>query len=700
MLMAPLANWHDIATVAAERIKPPRRLRPTEAAQQALRTHKGPWEPDLVPYCSEPLDHLAGRDYQGIVFVGPARTGKTMGLILGGITYIVTCDPADTMVVQMTKDEARKFSRLELDRVIRNSPELSKRMSPRARDDNTFDKFFRSGMALMLGWPSSTQLAGKTLKYALIPDYDRSEHRDNVGGEGPIWGLVSKRLETYMSRGKCLAESSPGEDLLNPEWAAKTPHEAPPVLGLLSIYNDGTRARWYWPCQHKGCGKHFEAKPGLDCFAMPEFEEICEAVKTHDLMSLADDWAKVVCPHCGGIHESQQRPAMNRIKIDGKRIRGATWLHEGESLIDGRVEGERRRTQIASYWLGGVAAAYQLWSSVVHVYLQAVLTYTRTGDEGPLRRTTNTDQSSPYLPQSVKKKRSAEDLVQRQESWPRGQVPEGVRFLTASVDVQGYGFVVTFKGWGVGLETWLVDRFKITASKRPEGERFAAIDPAAYVEDWRVLIDEVVEKSYRTEAGVEMKARLVLCDSGGKVGVTDNAYKFWRWAKRQGYGKRIRLVKGDRNVNAPRVRLTWPDARKRKDRQSGRGDVPVWLLNVNLLKDGIIGDLARTETGPGYVHLPDWLDEAYFDEMMAETRTDKGWVNEPRRPNEAFDLHTYNRAACVILRAEAIDWKNPPEWAAPPTEQAKPVVAEQPDRSKQKSWLDTPSSKAGKRSFW
>lgn len=695
---APFRSAREVAATAAEVIRPPERLKPTAAATAYLKTEKGEWNPDLVPYCSEPLDHLAGRDVQGIVFVGPARTGKTMGLVLGGVTYIVTCAPADTLVVQMTRDAARDFSRLDLDRAIQYSPELKDRLSSRARDDNTYDKYFRSGMVLKLGWPAVSQLSGKTLKYVIFTDYDRPENVHNVGGEGPMWGLGAKRVETYMSRGKVLAESSPGEDQVDPEWVARTPHEAPPVLGILSIYNTGTRARWYWPCQH--CGEHFEAKPGLDCFTMPEFNELVEAVQSHDLMSLAADWAKVICPHCGAAHEPEQRTAMNRAVVDGGRIRGATWLHEGEKLVDGRIAGERRRTQIASYWLGGVAAAYQTWPSIVHVYLQAVLTYAKTSDEGPLRRTTNTDQGAPYLPRSVKKKRSAEELVQRKEGWPRGQVPNGVRFLTAAIDVQSYGFVVHFMGWGVGLESWLVDRFKITASKREEGERFAAIDPAAYEEDWQILIDEVVEKTYRTESGVELKALLTLCDSGGKVGVTDNAYKFWRGCNQRGYGHRLRLVKGTGNLNAPRVKRTWPDATKRKDRQSGRGDVPVWLLNVNVLKDGVIGDLARAAPGPGYVHLGDWLEESYFDEMMAEIRTPKGWDNPNKKPNEAFDLHTYNRAGCVILSAEGIDWDNPPDWAMPLEDQAAPAPPAAGERSERQSWMDTPSSRAGKRSFW
>lgn len=692
MLVAPLKPAHEVTRATAEILRAPRRMRPSVTAAEVLRTEKGPWIPELVPYCSEPLDLIAGREYRGIVFVGPARTGKTMGLILGGISHVVICAPGDMLVVQMSQQAARDFSRMDLDRAIRHSPELKARLSPRARDDNTFDKFFRSGIALKLGWPAVSQLSAKTLQYVFLTDYDRPENANNVDGEGPMWDLAFKRTETYMSRGKCIAESSPGEEQTDSDWIPRTAHESPPVRGILSIYNTGTRARWYWPCQH--CAEHFEAAPGLKCFPLPEFDELTEEVQKHDLMSLAAEWAKVLCPHCGGLHTPDQRSDLNKTLVEDDVIRGATWLHEGEQIVDGRIEGERKRTQIASYWLGGVAAAYQTWPSIVHRYLQALLTYVRTGDENPLRATTNTDQGAPYLPIATTRKRGADDLVKRIEEWPRGHVPPGVRFLTAAVDVQMNRFVVTVMGWGVSLESWLVARFSITSSTRPEGERFAGIEPAAYVEDWSVLIDQVVERSYDTVGGQSLTPLITLCDSGGKEGVTIKAYEFWRLMRAKNLGRQFMLVKGVGNLNAPRAVQTWPDARARKDRSAGRGDVPVWLLNVNSLKDGISGDLARDTPGPGYCHIPDWLDDGYFHEITAETRTEKGWIKDSHVPNEAFDLHTYNRAACIILGAEAIDWKKPPDWAAPPGE-PKPQSQQKSEKTGHGSWLDT-----RKGSFW
>lgn len=669
--MTAYASAREVTRYTAELIRPPRRTRPSEAARQYLKTEKGEWDPSLSPMMVEPLDLLASREYQGVVFVGPARTGKTMSLILGGVTYAVTSSPGDILITQMSQDTARDFSLTDLDRAIRHSPVLADALSPRARDDNTFDKFFRSGMRLKVGWPSIAQLSSKTLRYVFLTDYDRPENRDNVDGEGPLWDLGAKRVETYMSSGKCFAESSPDAEYLDPRWRPLTPHEAPPARGILSLYNRGTRARWYWPCQE--CGVYFQALPGLGCFPLPAEKELEEIVLKRDPLDLAAEFSVVACPECGAVHKQAQRTAMS--------ARGR-WVHEGQSISrDGEVTGPKRRTNIASYWLGGAAATFQSWEGLLSKHFQALAGYVRMGDESALKFTVNTDQGAAYLPRVIAKRRSTDELQKRLENLPQGKVPAGVRFLTAAVDVQSNRFVVEVFGWGVGLECWLIDRFAITASKRAEGKGTAALEPAAYLEDWDILTERVIETRYPVmNMDQTLGMHLVTCDSGGKAGVTGKAYAFYRWLRKRRKHFRFRLVKGSSSLSAATATLTWPDATDRKDRKTGgRGDVPVWMLNTNVLKDVVVGDLARTDEGPGFVHLPKWLESMpeFFAELAAEQRTDKGWKNPAGARNEAFDLHVYNRAAVKICKADRINWAKPPVWARPP----EPKPADAPDRA-------------------
>src|SRR3990167_2003325 len=84
MLIAPFREARSVSKATAVRFRAPRRVRPSEAAASVLRTEKGPWRPELTPYLLEPLDQLGSREYRSVIFVGPARTGKTMTVILGG----------------------------------------------------------------------------------------------------------------------------------------------------------------------------------------------------------------------------------------------------------------------------------------------------------------------------------------------------------------------------------------------------------------------------------------------------------------------------------------------------------------------------------------------------------------------------------------------------------------------------------------
>lgn len=652
-----------VSRSVSELLLPPRRIAPREAVRRYLRSEKGAWDESLAAAQLEPLDLLASRRYEGIVYLGPSRGSKTFTLVLGGVTYIVTCAPGDTQITHISQPKAKEMSQTDLDRAIEASPELAARLSPRPRDDATFDKHFRSGMHLHIAWPTASQHSGQTLKYILLTDYDNRSHGDNVDNRGALWDLAIARIRTFGSRGKCLAEGSPGSTYADPNWKRSSPHEAPPATGLASIYNLGTRARMYWKCL--ACGEFFQAHPGLESFAIPEFEEIEQEVQRRDLSWLADQWARVHCESCGSEHRSHHRPEL---------LKSQAWVHEGERIRPDRViEGERRATRIASYWQGGVSATYQRWESMLLAFLQAVYKYVRTGDEGSLQTTTNTDQASPYLPRSIAKRRTSDHLQQRADSWEQGIVPAGVRFLTAAADVQGNRFVVQVEGWGVGLECWIVDRYELTASDRKEGDKFAALAPSAYEEDWKVLEGAIFSKRYRVD-GVEngyLWPLMTWCDSGGKKGATTNAYKFWRGLRDRGRGKRLMLCKGIGSKgmvsrSAPRAVMAWPDQRGRKDRPAGAaGDVPVWELNTNMIKDGIAGDLARELPGPGYVHIPDWLPPSFFDELTAETRKADGWVLSPGASNEALDLHVYNRGICIAIKAEAIDWNRPPEWAGP-----------------------------------
>lgn len=657
------ASAVSIVRDASVALMPPRRVAVSRGAADALMIrqpggYSGSWSPAETPYMVEPMNMLASRRHESVCFVGPARTGKTMGLLDGWLAHCVTSDPGDMLIVQMSQEKAREFSKTRVDRAIRNSPRLSDLMSTRGHDDNTHDKLFRHGMWLKIGWPSASQLSSSDYRYVALTDYDRMP--DNIDGEGSAYQLGLKRTTTFLSRGMCMVESSPGRDMADPHWRPATAHEAPPVTGIVGIYNRSDRRRWYWQCPD--CSEYFEAAPGLSLFAsLPDERELLEEVRAASLPALAEKHAKVVCPHCGSMIEQRWKPHMNRIET-------ARWVADGQAVTrDGEVTGDALSSSIAGYWLGGVAAAYQKWDSLILRYLQGLREYAMSGSDLTLKTTINTDQGMPYLPRHLRAdvEGNPEDRLAAIE---RYFVPEDARFLVATADVQGGSngrFVCEVRAFGPHLESWLVDRFSISTTTR--GDQAAQVDPSGYPEDWDLLTDKLVRATYRLDDGREMRVFRVAVDTGGEEGTTPNAYAWYRRLRAAGLSHRVMLVKGGSHAQEkPVVRGT---ARTNEGRPMR--DMPIWIINTDFYKDMVAASLRRKAPGPGYAHIPAWIKQVcpgYFDELRAEVRQANGKWKKVRPRNEALDLWVYSLA---IVEAEGfgpkgrLSWYNPPAWALP-----------------------------------
>ena len=635
-------------------LRAPRRMRVADAVAQYMRVPMGAgnsvqWDPLVAPYVIEPMNCLASREYDAVIFVGPARTGKTIGLIDGWVIYNVICDPADMLIIQMTEEKAREHSKKRLARTFRVSPEVVSRLSPNKNDNNVYDRTFLAGNYLKIGWPSVNIMSSSDYKCVALTDYDRFP--EDIDGEGDAFSLASKRTTTFMSSGMTLVESSPGRDVKDVKWRRTSPHEAPPTTGILSLYNRGDRRRWYWPCPH--CGEYFQ--PCGDVVA--GFRDIADPV-------LASEAAYIQCPSCSGRILPEQKRELN-----GRGV----WLRDGESInADGSRYGDPRRSRIASFWMEGPAAAYQTLSQLVYKLLTAEQEYETTGSEETLKTVINTDWGLPYLPRASMEQRKSELLEQRAEPVPSRSVPDGVNFLVATVDVQAgrhRRFVVQVTGYGSRGERWIIDRYNITQSLRGDSDgESQRIDPASYPEDWDVLLTDVFHKSWplASDPSQQMRLMAMAVDSGGEDGVTDNAYKFWRRCRRDGLGKRIYLFKGDSIRRAKLISRTFPDNTGRTGRRAqAAGDVPLWLLQTDALKDRVNNALWRDSPGPGYVHFPDWLGSWFYDELTYEERSSDGkWSKPGRGANEAFDLMVYAEALVILHGYEKIRWPDAPEWAS------------------------------------
>jgi len=671
------ASIEQMVAQTFEAARPNERLNVVEAAKKYVfirqpGSYVGYWSEKKAPYIVEPQELMTSLDFTGVIFVGPARSLKSQ-MALNLVAHTAKTDPTDLQIVHMTQHTGRDWSKRELGKMLRDSKEIGALLKPGRQNDNTFDKAFISGMNLIISWPTATNLSGKTVRINFIMDYDRIE--DNIDGEGNAFDLTDKRGESFKRFRMTVAESSPNPDkeIADPKWRPKTPHEAPPIKGIFSLYNRGDRRRWYWECP--SCHASFE--PSFKLFNYPKSTDHMEAAEMVTLR----------CPHCQFDMVPGHKEELNS---GGRWVKdGMVWRPESRDIV--QINGERvARSDIASFWMKGPAAIFQDWDKIVLNYLRAEQEYDDTGDELPLRKTITTDQGEFYIAKSRLSERAPEDMKNRAEDWGSTEdsptVPRGVRFLIATVDVQARAFVVQVHGFTAEKDIVVIDGFKITRSARlnADGER-EMINPAAYAEDWDRITEEVVRKSYPVDdaTGRMMSIRATGSDSAGREGFTTNAYAWWRRLRDGGEGlhRRVLLLKGDGSPKAPRTAVSWPD-QQHKDKDSPvRGDVPVLRLQSNGLKDTVDLMLARrvdqAEPGGGMLRYPKWMPEWFYAQMTTEIRTAKGWENPRQRRNEAWDLAYYavavairppdiaTNAPWVVFRWDRIDWDKPPSWAAP-----------------------------------
>lgn len=206
----------------------------------------------------------------------------------------------------------------------------------------------------------------------------------------------------------------------------------------------------------------------------------------------------------------------------------------------------------------------------------------------------------------------------------QADIPDGVGLLTAAVDVQNDRLEIVVKGWGDKEESWLV------AYEQMFG------DPG----DQKVWdkLDTFLRKPFSHRTGAQLGIGATMIDSGGSN--TEDVYRFVK--PRQ--GRNIWACKGTSEAGR--------EILGRYSMNNSYG-VKLWSLGVDTAKDRIFARMKIPLPGPGFMHLPDWTDDEYLEQLTSERATRKykrgrGMVRmyiKTRARNEALDLEVYALAA-------------------------------------------------------
>lgn len=414
----------------------------------------GPWRNARTPYLVEIMDAFTDPKIEKISLVASSQVGKSE-LELNIIGYIIDQDPGSILYIQPTVDDAKKFSRLRIAPMIRDSLTLRTKVADiKSRDSgNTMlQKSFPGGMLTIVGSNSASGLASTPAKYVLGDERDRWAL--SAGTEGDPWALAEARTTTFYNS-KMVDVSTP------------TDKETSPIA---KSFNEGTRERWCHKCPH--CGEYSNIVFDNIKF---DFETVGSGRKK-DYIVNSVSWS---CPECGCLSSE-----------DEMRRQPAEWIAENPEAYD---KGHR------SFWLNAFSSPWQAWSKVVYSFLVA------RKDPQRLKVVYNTmlgelweDRGDLEDEDTMLGRR--EDYGHREDGTPV-ELPEGVLALTCGVDTQDDRLEYEVLGHGHYGETWGIKKGIIMG------------DPA-YDEPWERL-DDVLEHVYRFRDDRGLTIARTFVDSGG-----------------------------------------------------------------------------------------------------------------------------------------------------------------------------------------
>jgi phage terminase large subunit GpA-like protein len=518
-----------------------------------------------------------------------SQVGKTL-IVKTVLGYHIDQDPCPILVLQPSLDMAETFSKDRFAPMIRDTPVLRDKIKdPRSRDSNN--------TILKKNFPGGhLTMVGANSPTGLSARPIRIVVADEVdrfpmsaGTEGDPLSLALKRTSSFHNR-KYLTVSTPTDE------------------GRSRIEKDyllSDQRKYKCPCPE--CGHKQELV----------FDNLKWENKNPET-------AHMVCNECGVVIEESQKAFM---------------VHNGEWVATNPL-GKFHGFHISALYLLWVR-----WADIVEEF------YEKKDQYETLKVFWNTTLGLPFANRGESPE--WEKIYDLRESYEVNSIPEPVRFLTASCDVQKNRIEIEVKGWGRDGQSWSIVHDVLPGD--------SALD----------RVDDYLNKTWLHPSGNEIRIGWLGIDTGG-----DKTQQIYDWCRKHP-NDRVFALKGASNLVAVAVGIPKDVDVNYKGKKIYNG-VKLWPVGVGMIKSEFYNRLQYRplldESGeitgypPGYCHYPEYPPE-WFKQMTAESlrwvirqgRKVALWEKIPGQANEALDLNVYNRAMSIIAGIDRLSSK---EWDA------------------------------------
>jgi len=599
------------------------------------------------PYQREPMDVFTDAAIHTIVLMVARQTLKTE-VINNCLGYVIDQDPAPTLVVQYRDTDCKRWSKIRLAPMLRDTPCLRGKVATvKSRSEgNTFEyKAFPGGHLSVVASGSPGNLAALPIRFLFCDEIDK--YPASAGPAGDPISLAQGRQEEFWNRKTVLACTPTRKGASRIERA----------------FEESDRREYELRCPE--CGE----------YQIPRWAQVRwdSSLPTRKRQCAS---ARYICanPDCGA--------AWNDV---------ARW----NASRAGRFRATAEFNGVAGFRVNGLARLGTKLSALVDEFL-------RSKDDTEALKTFVNEQLA-ELWEEPGEQLEWERLIERREPYSVGTVPAGGLFLTAGVDIQredGGRLEVRVNAYGENRERWAVD-YRIFPGDPTDQKTWEPVE-SMLRETWptesgaelaieRMFVDSgdgtvtaAVYEWVRKQARPRVWAIKGDRRSDQPVG-PPKAVEVSAGGKKLKYGVLFKIVNSDFFKSQ-----FYADLRKRPPTQEERA--------------------AGMGYPQGYFHMP--ADAAFGDEhckqlcserLVTVRRRNGRTVSEyekTRPRNEALDTAVYCDAAAWdfgAYRFQPRHWamlrkRNkepvpaaPPAPAAPPTPEAQPKAAARPRR--EGGWL-------------